>query len=64
MIASLPQSVLHVGKDMLRLATCQLDYADDKHKDQGKDHGVLYEALAVFAPAKLMDFSRQDVVSS
>lgn len=49
---------------MLRLATCQLDYAEDKHQDQGKDHGVLDEALAVFARAKLMDFSRQDVVSS
>ena len=63
-ITSLLQSIGHVRQDMLGLATRQLRYADDKQKDYGEDHGVLYESLALLAFAILIDFSRQDVFSS
>lgn len=61
MIASWLQSTYHVGKDMLRRVACPLGYADDKHKDQGYDHGVLSDALALFACATLVEFTRQGV---
>jgi hypothetical protein len=63
-LASSLQGICRVGKDMLRLFPCRLDYAHDKHKDQGEYHGVLYEGLAALACAKLIDFSHQCVVSS
>jgi len=63
-LASLLQGICHVGKDMPRLFPCRLDYAHDKHKDQGEYHGVLYDGLAVLACAKLIDLSHQCVVSS
>lgn len=60
-IASLLESICHVGQDMLRPVACQSGKADGKQKDYGNDDGVLGNTLALFARATIMDFSRQGV---